>query len=394
MSTGNEAAEALMYGRWEQARELLQNGAPLTGRYVENNKGQIINSVFRAKAFDLVDKLIENGVIETDVYEYDSFDRSVFKNIVQSLGADDTSLQFLRDLLKKIKHKDSDVRDQTILGFCMEEGADPVLVRCLIEEGCDVHYKNNADMNLLHTVTGKPMLDAAKGTLYIRLLLDQGVDANARNVEGTTPLMVSVKRNQPGYLDPLLQAGADPNEADNKGETAFYQAVVHQQSLVLYNKLKEYVAPDFEKANRDGDFILPGYLRMSGGGSPELLLQLISDGADLYQASPYYNHPKSGVDWLAEKSPDLLKALLAAGAFDLDRQDDAGNTLLHKVCAFNVNYEQEAAKRTYQKVKLLLEAGAVPDITNNNEETPLMLASKDNLKARTVELLMERINQV
>lgn len=392
MSTENDAAEAIMSSRWEQARELLQNGAPLSGRYVENNKGQIINSIFRSRAFDLVDKLIENGVIETDVYEYDSFDRSVFKNIVQSLGTDEASLQFLKDFLKKIKHPNADVRDQTILGFCMEEGASPLLVSCLIEEGCDPQYKNNADMNLLHAVAGKPMLDGAKGAAYIGLLLDQGVDVHARNVEGTTPLMVAVKRNRPEYLTPLLQAGADPNEADNKGETAFYQAVVHGQSLALYNKLREYVTPDFEKANRDGDFILPGYLRMSGGSSPDLLLQLIADGADLYQASPYYNQPKSGVDWLAEKSPDLLKVVLASGVIDPDRQDDAGNTLLHKVCAFNVNYEQEAAKRTYQKVKLLLEAGATPDITNNNEETPLILASKDNLKARTVELLMERTN--
>ena len=392
MSTENDAAEAIMGSRWEQARELLHNGAPLSGRYVENNKGQIINSIFRSRAFDLVDKLIENGVIETDVYEYDSFDRSVFKNIVQSLGTDEASLQFLKDFLKKIKHPNADVRDQTILGFCMEEGANPLLVSCLIAEGCDPQYKNNADMNLLHAVAGKPMLDGAKGAAYIGLLLDQGVDVHARNVEGTTPLMVAVKRNRPEYLTPLLQAGADPNEADNKGETAFYQAVVHGQSLALYNKLREYVTPDFEKANRDGDFILPGYLRMSGGSSADLLLQLIADGADLYQASPYYNQPKSGVDWLAEKSPDLLKVVLASGVIDPDRQDDAGNTLLHKVCAFNVNYEQEAAKRTYQKVKLLLEAGATPDITNNNEETPLILASKDNLKARTVELLMERTN--
>ena len=392
MSTENDAAEAIMSSRWEQARELLQNGASLSGRYVENNKGQIINSIFRSRAFDLVDKLIENGVIETDVYEYDSFDRSVFKNIVQSLGTDEASLQFLKDFLKKIKHPNADVRDQTILGFCMEEGASPLLVSCLIEEGCDPQYKNNADMNLLHAVAGKPMLDGAKGAAYIGLLLDQGVDVHARNVEGTTPLMVAVKRNRPEYLTPLLQAGADPNEADNKGETAFYQAVVHGQSLALYNKLREYVTPDFEKATRDGDFILPGYLRMSGVGSADLLLQLIADGADLYQASPYYNQPKSGVDWLAEKSPDLLKVVLASGVIDPDRQDDAGNTLLHKVCAFNVNYEQEAAKRTYQKVKLLLEAGATPDITNNNEETPLILASKDNLKARTVELLMERTN--
>ena len=392
MTTDNAVAEAIMRGNFDEARVRLQNGEPLSGRYAENNKSQILNSILRTKAFDLVDKLIEHGLVATDVYEYDNLDRSVFRNIALSLQSDEDSIAFLHDLMKKIQNKNDEVKDLTLLGFCMEEGADPAIIRCLIEEGCDVQYKNNADMNLIHTVVRKNMLDTGKGTAYIELLLSQGVDVNHRHVEGTTPLMLAVQQGKAAYIGLLLQHGADPNEQDNKGKSAFYHAITGQRNKALYDQLREYATPDFEAADRDGEYLLTSYLRMGGGSSQEeltLLLQMIRDGANIYQSSPYYGQPKSGVDWLAEKAPETLKAVLATGAIDITRGDDQGNTILHKVCAYNVNYEQDVAKKIYQKVKILLEAGADPERSNDKDETPLMLASKDNLKIETVELLMQ-----
>lgn len=115
----------------------------------------------------------------------------------------------------------------------------------------------------------------------------------------------------------------------------------------------------------------------------------MQDGANIYQTSPYYEAPKSGADWIAEKSVELLKTVLDAGAIEINRRDDKGNTLLHKVCGFNVNYDTNAAKETYRKAKLLLEAGADPELTNDKDETPLTLAQQDNLKIKTVELLLK-----
>ncbi|RXK85326.1 ankyrin repeat domain-containing protein [Filimonas effusa] len=395
MTPGTAVAEAIMRGKMDEARERLQNGEPLSGQYAENNKSQIINSILREKAFDLVDSLIENDLIQTDVYEFDNLDRSVFKNIAMSLKGDEASLAFLREFMQKVQNRNDEVRDTTVLQFCIEEAADPAVIQCLIEEGCDVQYKNNADMNLLHNVVNKGMPDETKAKAYIELLLSNGVDVNHRNVVGTTPLMLAIQRGKKNYLDLLLQHGADPNEQDNKGNSAYYYAVVEQQNKAVYDKLKEYASPDFDTANKDGEYIFTGFLRMAYAGSPDtiaLLLQMLEDGASIYQASPYYNVPKSGIDWLSEKAPEVVKAVLAADAIDINRQDDHGNTFLHKVCAYNVNYDQEAARKLYQKVKLLLDAGADPSITNDQEETPIMLASKDNLKVKTVDLLMQSKN--
>src|ERR1700754_2528452 len=104
MTSETAVAEAIMRGNMDEARQRLQNGEPLSGQYAENNKSQIINSIFRAKAFDLIDSLIEHGLVQTDVYEYDNLDRSVFKNIAMSLQGDEESLTFLRSFLKKIQN--------------------------------------------------------------------------------------------------------------------------------------------------------------------------------------------------------------------------------------------------------------------------------------------------
>jgi ankyrin repeat protein len=121
----------------------------------------------------------------------------------------------------------------------------------------------------------------------------------------------------------------------------------------------------------------------------KLLVSLINDGADIYQTSPHYSRDKSALDWISEQPADVLQAVLETGVVDIERKDNEGNTLLHKVCAYNVNYDQEAAKHVYRKAKLLIEQGANVSTTNDHDQTPMDLAAQDNLKIKTVELLLK-----
>ncbi|MCC9072248.1 ankyrin repeat domain-containing protein [Flavobacterium sp. F-65] len=392
MSEQNKLAEAILYGKIDEARLLLNEGEKLSGHYFENNKGQIFSSILRSKAFDLVDSLVKNGIIETDVYEYDSFDKSFFKTIATELKGDDESISFLKEFMQKIDNKNDEVKDQTLLGYCLEQGADPAIIKCLIEEGCDVRYKNNAERNFIYEVVNKRMQNTQQALAYLELLIAEGLDVNEKDIVGETPLMAAVKDRKKECLEFLLQNGADANEQDNKGNTAFYLAVNWQQDFELYKILKQYASPDFDLENNDGERILPAFIKGVGASENQIafLLEMLNDGADIYQTGLYYSAPKSGVDWLAEKPAAVLKAVLENGNIDIDRKDDTGNTVLHKVCAFNVNYDAEAAKGIYQKVKLLLGAGADASVVNDKDETPSALAQTDNLKIKTVELLMQQ----
>lgn len=392
MSEQNKLAEAILYGKIDEARLLLNTGEKLSGQYFENNKGQIFSSILRSKAFDLVDTLVKNGTIETDVYEYDSFDKSFFKTIATELKGDDESITFLKEFMQKIDNKNDEVKDQTLLGYCLQQSADPTIIKCLIEEGLDVHYKNNAERNFIYEVVNTRMQNTQKALAYLELLIAEGLDVNEKDIVGETPLMAAVKDRKKECLDLLLQNGADANEQDKKGNTAFYLAVNWQQDFELYKMLKQYASPDFDLENNDGERILPAFIKGVGTSENQIafLLEMLNDGADIYQTGLHYSAPKSGVDWLTEKPAAVLKAVLENGNIDVDRKDDAGNTVLHKVCAFNVNYDAEAAKGIYQKVKLLLAAGADASVVNDKDETPSILAQTDNLKIKTVELLMKQ----
>ena len=392
MSEQNKLAEAILYGKIDEARLLLNTGEKLSGQYFENNKGQIFSSILRSKAFDLVDTLVKNGTIETDVYEYDSFDKSFFKTIATELKGDDESITFLKEFMQKIDNKNDEVKDQTLLGYCLQQSADPAIIKCLIEEGLDVRYKNNAERNFIYEVVNTRMQNTQKALAYLELLIAEGLDVNEKDIVGETPLMAAVKDRKKECLDLLLQNGADANEQDKKGNTAFYLAVNWQQDFELYKMLKQYASPDFDLENNDGERILPAFIKGVGTSENQIafLLEMLNDGADIYQTGLHYSAPKSGVDWLTEKPAAVLKAVLENVNIDVDRKDDAGNTVLHKVCAFNVNYDAEAAKGIYQKVKLLLAAGADASVVNDKDETPSILAQTDNLKIKTVELLMKQ----
>lgn len=392
MSTQNKIEEYIFQGNIDAAREALKNGESFSDQYLKNNFSQITAKIFDAKAIDLIDALIKAGYIETDIYELDNFDKSIFSTVARDLKGDEESVAFFKELMSKIDNVNDEVSDQTLLGYCIEKGAAVPIIKSLIEDsGCNTQYKNNAGENLIYRLINIYGLNTEKAIAYIHLLLENGLDINEKNIVGTTPLLCAVKRSKPEYIPTLLDNGADANETDNLENNAFYYAVAEQSSYEMYDLLAGTATANFNIINKDGRTLLTEFIRSMSDSESSLkfLERLLSDGADLNYCAQYYGKPKSALDYIAEKKATILKSALDAASIDLNEQDNEGNTLLHKICEYNVNYDAEAAKETYRKVKLLLENGADKDITNDKDETALMIASGDNLKIKTVELLMK-----
>ncbi|GGF27445.1 ankyrin repeat domain-containing protein [Flavobacterium limi] len=393
MQTQNQIENFLFNGKFDEARECLKNGETFNEQYLKNNFSQIAARIFEAKEIDFIDRFIKAGYIETDIYELDSFDKSVFSSLIRYLKDDEESISFFKELMSKMDNLNDEISDQTLLGYFLEKGTSPKIVKVLIDDfGANSQYKNNAGENLIFKTLNTYGLDGEKAKEYIKLLLENGVDINEKNIVGTTPLLAAVQRNKKELIPFLLENGADPNETDNKNNTAFYYAVAEQFSYEMYSALAAVSSPDFNIVNKDGRTLLT-YFISSVSGSPgdiQFLERLLSDGADVNFAAQYYGQPKSGIDFIAEKKSEILKSVLENVSLDINEQDNQGNTILHKVCAYNVNYDAEMAKETYRKVKLLIDKGANISITNDKDETALMLASGDNLKIKTVELLMKQ----
>ncbi len=382
----------LQSANYNEALTALANGKKLPSTLQDFQKQQLIDQLLRDRQFDILLCLTEDNTLEKDIYEYSSFNRSIFESIVRYLPDDEPSLAFFETFCSKLDNLNDEVEAKTLLGYFFENMASVAKIKVLLAAGADLNFRNNAEENFIHQVISTYPTNPALSLAYLELLIGEGLAVNAPNIVQKTPLIAAIEFNRPQYIDLLLANGADVNQVDKDGNSPFYYAVAQKFSLELYDKLRAYGQPQFDTLNKNGVSLLFEYIRMLNHPSTketELLAKLIADGADLYQNSVYYGSETSPADLLAEKSVTLLQTILDSNALQVNRQDENGNTLLHKVCAFNVNYETEKAKDTYRKAKLLLEHGADATLTNNKDQTALMLATDDNLKIKTVELLMK-----
>lgn len=391
MQADTNIIQAFRRSDFETAKQLIDSGEDIPKPVEKFALSDAIRQIVNARCFECIDLLMDKGLIEVDIYEYDRFDGTIIEQLFTSLKDDETDLSWFKQFLSKLTSKNDEVNNQTLLGYAFEKGAHPQIIKALIDAGCDTSYKNNAEENFIMRVVNTYNPDVEKSVAYIDLLITEGLDVNAPNIVQKTPLMAAIQNNKKHFLDVLLNNGANPNHADKEGKTAFFNAVVDQQSYDLYDKLAYYEMPDFDHRDNNGETLLSGYLRMmytDSGDSLKLLERMIDDGADIRETSPYYSKDKSALDWVVEKSAGVLELILSKGIVDINEADNKGNTLLHKVCAINVNYEQDKAREIYKKVKLLLAAGADTKLLNDQDKTAANLAGDDNLKAKTVELLL------
>lgn len=385
--------QLLASGKYSEVLDHIANGEKLPTTLNEYNKSNIFDRLFQEKQFEIIRLFLENKVIETDVYEFDSFDKSIFQSVTRGLQKDEDSIAFFREFISKFDNINDEVAAKTLLGYFFERGASIENIKVLVEAGCNVNFKNNAEESFLHQVIKTNLMKPELSLSYLEFLIQEGLDVNAQDIVKKTPLITAIEFNRNEYLDLLLQNGANPNDVDKNGNSAFFYAVAHKLDVRLYDQLRNFDTPQFDVLNKDQVTLLFEYVRMmydTSERSLELLRKLIEDGADMYQLSLYYSQDTTPIDLIAEKKVEVLQTILDTGAIDINRQDDSGNTLLHKICAYNVNYEAEKAKDTYRKAKLLIENGADISITNNQDQTALHLASDDNLKIKTVELLMKQ----
>jgi len=392
MAIHEKLIEALQGQKIDDARELLKSAENMPDNLEDFRNVPVFDILLRAKAFDIINLFIDRGLIETDVYEYDNLDRSFFDVAFRILGNDDESVKFIEELLPKLSSINDMVGDKTLLGLALAQNADPEIIKALIAGGCDVNTVNNAENTYLHQIANNYIPEAHLVTSYAKLLIDSGADVNAANIVAETPLMVAISRNKTELAEVLLENGADANGQSKDGKTPYYLVTVEQLSLPLYQLLKKYESPDFEKKTKDGVAFFFEFIKRTNSSSPntnELIKNMIEDGADVFQGSLHYGVEKTTFDILAEKPPEVFELVVKASGISTSHTDNDGNTLLHKVAAYDVNYDQNAARDTYKKTKLLLELGADAGATNNRDETPMMLASADNLKSKTVELLLQ-----
>lgn len=393
--------ESIRNRDFASALAALANGEKFPEGLSIQVKAMLIEILIQNKQFEILELFVQQKIIETDIYEYDSFQHSFFDVLFNYRDIDDEINAFFDTFISHFTNINDEIKGETLLSFAFLSGASLSNIQTLVNNGCDINFMNHEDENIIHQLVKANAPHGLGGDEYIQRmyhyinpLAQMGLDVDAPNIKNETALISALRFRKPFFIDVLLANGADPNHVDDDGNNAFYYAIIWNHDLNAYLKLSEYASPNLNETNGVGQTALFNYITEINFDSLEtneaIIKQLINDGADLQKACNRYGEQKTALDMAAGKSVEIIQAILDTGVVDINAQDEKGNTLLHKVCAYNVNDDHDKAKETYRKVKFLLENGADASISNDEDQTPMMLASNDNYKIKTVELLMKQ----
>jgi ankyrin repeat protein len=126
---------------------------------------------------------------------------------------------------------------QTRNFFELVQSGTPQTIQIALDKGADVNARDKEGSTPLMMATMHN-----ENTAVITTLLKAGADLNTRNKYGTTALMVAAGRNQnPGVITILLKASANAKAKDSERKTAFDYAHDNMKlnGTDAYRKLNE-----------------------------------------------------------------------------------------------------------------------------------------------------------
>lgn len=149
----------------------------------------------------------------------------------------------------------------------------------LKEQGVSFQYVDQEGNNLLHVLTSKR--NYSDGLKY---LVNEGLDINARNSEGITPLLIAVENSSTENIRLLTSLGAEFSISDNDGNTALHIAIKNDNEDVI-----DLVLAENQKAINETNIngLTPLHSAAMTVQNIEVLEKLVSKGADTSIKTPF-----------------------------------------------------------------------------------------------------------
>lgn len=212
--------------------------------------------------------------------------------------------------------------------------------------------------------------------IFLAALLQQRVDVNKPEADGTTALHWAVRNDDVALVDRLIRAGANVKAANRYGVTPLYLAAVNGNATVIEQLLKAGADPN--SVSSEGETAL---MTASRTGSVDAVKVLIAKGADVNAKETW--HGETALMWaVSQKHADVARELIAHGA-DVnahstvnkwERQNSAEPREKWLPLGGLTPLEFAARQGCAECIPVLVEKGADINATDQDGITPLLSA--------------------
>ena len=298
-----------------------------------------------------IDQGAEWGEIELEPQEPPKSLDPKLKALIVAVRGQDTAA------VKKLLHEDTELAkgkdhsDSTLLHHAAGFG-NTETIKLLLDNGVDVNAKNRLE--------GMPLHWAVRSDEKTGLLLAHGAHINGKTQDGSTPLyLASRRRDSHSVLRLLLEKGADPNLATTNGRTPLMAAARYGDVATMELLLAK--GADATALSGSGAGTL---MDAAGSRNLEAVRLLLEHGADVNVET---KRKQTALAVAARQgAEDIVKVLLEKGAH-ADGQDYRGYSPLMWAA-----YSEAMPAGI---VKTLLDKGADTEVSGEGE-TPRTLAGK------------------
>ncbi|AEF55528.1 ankyrin repeat domain-containing protein [Marinomonas posidonica] len=345
------------------AKKLLKSGVKIQESYQKD----IINEAIKNHR-----PLVARVLMEASETRFTP-NRDLFSPLMDAVYTGDLSL------VKSILKQDVDVNFKDSKGWTAlllsshkssenEDDQQTSIIKRLIKSGATLDTLNKENNSALNMAIESGRYDIAD------MLIEEHINTNLKNIDGETALIKAIQVNNIELVEQLISAESI-HTTDAHLWTPLHFSVAHPdtQEKTEETSITEFLLSlnaNLNAQNDQGETPLHTAIKHSATNDAILLLE---QGAD---TSIQDNNGVTPLMLAAQANNLVLIKRLITTKQDINTQDSYGKTALHYATL------KKSARNDYtqaQIVKLLINAGANPNLQDKNLSTPLHLSVKYNL---------------
>ncbi|KAK1982789.1 ankyrin repeat-containing domain protein [Colletotrichum cereale] len=250
----------------------------------------------------------------------------------------------------------------------------------LLQEGLDPMHRDNLGQTFLHVACQSRVVDT-RYLDFVREAIKSGLDVDARDDSGRTPLMNAAKVRNEAFISFLLKLKVDINKVDDDGRTPLTEAIrtvgrwsISGRTIIDYlleNGAKPHAPP--------GARYIPLFVAVENA-SPSVVQRLLNTGVDIgmkdamgrssmfFLPQLHVGNGETEVDLFS--TINMVQCLLRKGA-NINHRDTTGQTVLHHAAQRRADWGMGARARFY---RTLVQYGIEVDAQDQAGKTALLCA--------------------